>query len=741
MRKTIIVFLIIFTAIFSLQAQTKRALFIGINIYFPQGAIASELRTPPPNLDGCVNDAKAVKEIMQTRYGIKNKNLTTLYNQKASRAAILKAIKTLIKKSKKGDVVFIYYAGHGSQVNNSLSKENDKKDETIVPADAYKGEFDIRDKELAQLINKLVDKGVIVTSIFDSCHSGSISRSDKQPKFRFSPSDKRDVKDASNPMPPENRGALTISAARDKEPAKEVKDKHGNPHGGFTVALLKVLADVTAATPVQQIFNRIEAIMQYNNLTQKPVLAGNSTRRKGTLLGIDKSLLPNKLLIPVIKYENGEVHLQAGFPSGISPKTQLEKKTKNGIIKLEITRMGGVNRSYAKVIKGDPKAIKAGDLFAVSNIVVAPEAAIKVYIYESVFSNDILTATVKNTVRKNYNWQQATVLNPAYQNLYYREGKWIITYKDKDFQNLGNTIGVDVLNGKVVKDSSLRFNIPANATLSKYLKEKFNGESNVAITKNPNQADYHLVGRWRNNKIEYAFINPVRLFESGESESQLPLRTHFFAVNKSTGGEAAVADSLENYILRIAKIKAWLTLPSPPDDGSFPFAFALRRSSTGELITNGQQVKYHDTLGLVFTLDEINELYWDRNKRYVYVFSIDSKGEMLLLFPRNITGENTYPLINRNTYEIRQNAPLGASRLFRITDSTGYLNYIMLTTAEPINNLDIFKQEGVFKQEKERGGTALEKLLGGVGASTRSELIAPASWSITRISVKCVPRK
>jgi len=453
------------------------------------------------------------------------------------------------------------------------------------------------------------------------------------------------------------------------------------------------------------------------------------------------SIVRSILLIPVIKYENGEVHLQAGFPSGISPKTQLEKKTKNGIIKLEITRMGGVNRSYAKVIKGDPKAIKAGDLFAVSNIVVAPEAAIKVYIYESVFSNDILTATVKNTVRKNYNWQQATVLNPAYQNLYYREGKWIITYKDKDFQNLGNTIGVDVLNGKVVKDSSLRFNIPANATLSKYLKEKFNGESNVAITKNPNQADYHLVGRWRNNKIEYAFINPVRLFESGESESQLPLRTHFFAVNKSTGGEAAVADSLENYILRIAKIKAWLTLPSPPDDGSFPFAFALRRSSTGELITNGQQVKYHDTLGLVFTLDEINELYWDRNKRYVYVFSIDSKGEMLLLFPRNITGENTYPLINRNTYEIRQNAPLGASRLFRITDSTGYLNYIMLTTAEPINNLDIFKQEGVFKQEKERGGTALEKLLGGVGASTRSELIAPASWSITRISVKCVPRK
>lgn len=741
MKKHFITLIFLLVGIFSMQAQTKRALFIGINTYFPAGATASELRTPPPNLDGCVNDAKAVKEIMQTRYGIENKYITTLYNQEASRAAIIKAIEKLTETSKKGDVVFIYYAGHGSQVNNSLSKENDKKDETIVPADAYKGEFDIRDKELAKLINKLVDKGVIVTSIFDSCHSGSISRGDFQPKFRFSPGDKRDVKDASDPTPPENRGALTISAARDKEPAKEVKDKNGDPHGGFTVALIQVLSDVTAATPVQQIFSRIEAIMQYQNLTQKPVLAGNTERRNGTLLGIDKSKLPSKLLIPVIKYEDGEVHLQAGFPSSISPKTKLVKKTDKGIIELEITRMGGPSLSYAKVLKGDPKDIKAGDLFEVSNIVVAPEAAIKVYIYESAFSDEMLTATVKNVAGKNYKWQNATILNPAYQNLYYRDGKWVITYKDKDFQNLGNTVTVKVLDGKMVKDSSLLFNIPASATLSKLLKEKFNGFSNVAITTDPNQADYHLVGRWRNNKIEYAFINPIRLYESGESESQLPLRTNFFSIDKNTGGEAAIADSLESYMLRIAKVKSWLTLPSPPDDGSFPFAFALRRSSTGELISSGGEVKYSDTLGLVFTLDEDNELYWDRNKRYTYIFSIDSKGKMDRLFPRNITGENTYPLINRRTYEIRQNAPLGRKRLFRITDSTGYMNYLMLTTAEPINNLDIFEQEGVFNNNQVRGGEGLEKLIMGVGASTRNEFIVPASWSITRISVKCVPRK
>lgn len=740
MRKLLVALFFISVSILSLQAQTKRALFIGINTYFPAGATESNVRKAPPNLDGCVNDAKAVKELMQTRYGFDDKYITTLYNQEASRAGIIKAIEKLTADSKKGDVVFIYYAGHGSQVKNSLSKESDKKDETIVPADAYKGEFDIRDKELAKLINKLVDKGVIVTSIFDSCHSGSISRGDKQPKFRFTAADNRDVKDDSEPTPPEDRGALTISAARDLEPAKEVRDENGHPHGGFTVALLQVLRDEPVGAPVQQIFSRIEAIMEFQNLTQKPVLAGNDERRKGTLLGIDKSKLPNKLLIPVIKYEDGEVHLQAGFPSSISPKTILEKKIENGIIQLEVTRMGGPGRSFAKVVKGDPKNIKAGDLYEVTNIVVPPTAAIKIYIYQSAFSVPTLSTMVKNVAGKNYNWQSATQLNPAYQNLYYREGKWIISYKDRDFASLGEDVNVSVLNKNAVKDSTLLFNIPASASLTQLLKEKFNGFSNVAITTDPNEADYHLVGRWKNNAIEYAFINPNQLYVKAAGETQLPVRTNFFSVSID-GGETTVADSLEEYILRIAKVKSWLTLPSPPDDGSFPFNFALRRASTGELITNGGEVKYEDTLGLVFTLDVVNELYWDRNKRYIYIFSIDNKGEMVRLFPLNITAENVYPIINRQTYEIRQNAPLGPARLFKITDSTGYMNYIMLTTAEPINNLEIFNQEGVYRAEKERGGEGLESLLNGVGSSTRSELIAPANWSISRISVKCVPRK
>src|SRR5690606_31644154 len=114
-------------------------------------------------------------------------NINSLFDSEATREAIIGQMESLARTAREGDVVFIYYAGHGSQVINSLSAETDKKDESIVPADSYSGALDIRDKELAVLYNKILDKGATLTVIFDSCHSGSASRGDlsEAPKFRF----------------------------------------------------------------------------------------------------------------------------------------------------------------------------------------------------------------------------------------------------------------------------------------------------------------------------------------------------------------------------------------------------------------------------------------------------------------------------------------------------------------------------------------------------------------------------
>ncbi len=197
-------------------AQTNRALLVGINNYAPANASDNTRGSTWVNLDGCLNDVRAVHSVLLQRYGFRPELIDTLMDRQASRAAILNKLKELGEKSQKGDVVVFFYSGHGSWVKNSLSQEKDKKDEAIVPFDAYLGTPYIRDKELTPLLNAICDKGALLTVILDCCHSGSMTRGlplSDPPKYRYLPMDSIDMKDPSDtPMKPFEKGALVFSA-------------------------------------------------------------------------------------------------------------------------------------------------------------------------------------------------------------------------------------------------------------------------------------------------------------------------------------------------------------------------------------------------------------------------------------------------------------------------------------------------------------------------------------------------
>ena len=84
----------------------------------------------------------------------------------------------------RGDTVVFYDASNGSLRLNSkgtkltvlVGGKYVHADSTLVPSDAYKGGFDVRDLEMARIFNAALDKGIHVTAIFDSCHSVGISR-------------------------------------------------------------------------------------------------------------------------------------------------------------------------------------------------------------------------------------------------------------------------------------------------------------------------------------------------------------------------------------------------------------------------------------------------------------------------------------------------------------------------------------------------------------------------------------
>jgi len=191
-------------------AQTERALLIGINTYQPPGTAAEhpagctygrcELKAFQ-NLDGSVNDAESMADLLTSaKFGFPANQVALLTNpapphprpgvtilpaSQTSHDGILAAMqKYLVDLPQKGDTVVFYDASHGSlRVNNKGNKMtvlvNGKyvhADSTLVPSDAYTGGYDVRDREMTRIFNAAIDKGVHLTVIFDSCHSGGMTR-------------------------------------------------------------------------------------------------------------------------------------------------------------------------------------------------------------------------------------------------------------------------------------------------------------------------------------------------------------------------------------------------------------------------------------------------------------------------------------------------------------------------------------------------------------------------------------
>jgi hypothetical protein len=144
--------------------MAKRAVLIGINKY----------QVPGADLQGCVNDVKNLKGALTTYYGFDDKDITTLMDAQATKKAMERAIKKLIAKGRKDDVLLLHYSGHGSNVPDDNGDEADHRDEILCPTDLdWKDPF--RDDWLRKTLGKL-RSGVNLTVIMDCCHSGTITR-------------------------------------------------------------------------------------------------------------------------------------------------------------------------------------------------------------------------------------------------------------------------------------------------------------------------------------------------------------------------------------------------------------------------------------------------------------------------------------------------------------------------------------------------------------------------------------
>ncbi len=140
---------------------TNYALVIGINEYANH-----------PNLKTAVNDADAVAKLLEEKYFFERENIIFMKDRDATKDHIMREFRDLVvEKVKKGDNVFIYYAGHGwfddiLQSGYWVTAEAAKSPATFL-----------ENNTIYKFIAALDKKGVQhVLLVSDSCFSGSFTK-------------------------------------------------------------------------------------------------------------------------------------------------------------------------------------------------------------------------------------------------------------------------------------------------------------------------------------------------------------------------------------------------------------------------------------------------------------------------------------------------------------------------------------------------------------------------------------
>jgi hypothetical protein len=149
------------------------------NLYALLVAIDSYPAGIPP-LNGCINDANAMEQLLRTRFSNVTPHILRLNNTDAKRQNIIDSFRSHLGQATGDDIGLFFYAGHGSQVPTGglfAAIEPSGMNSSIVCYDSRTlGAPDLVDKDMGVLISEVTAKGVHLTTIFDSCHSGSMDR-------------------------------------------------------------------------------------------------------------------------------------------------------------------------------------------------------------------------------------------------------------------------------------------------------------------------------------------------------------------------------------------------------------------------------------------------------------------------------------------------------------------------------------------------------------------------------------
>jgi hypothetical protein len=367
---------------------TIYALLIGIDSYKPNRLYKS--------LKGAVRDINLVEAFLKETLKIPAERIRKLVspNQEdapsleaesaqtqPTYANIVRAFNQITETAKPGEQVYIHYSGHGGRATTIYPFKQEPNDEGLVPMDIgdTEGGRYLRDVEMATLLKRMTDQGLLVTMTLDSCHSGGATRGDAEIRSagQTDTLQRSSTSLVAEPQEleqnwldltqngaigaaglPQSRSYVLLAACRPNEYAYEYAVNGGTErNGALTYWMIDTLTSAaTTGQPLtyKLLHDRINAQIQSKFTQQMPMIMGESDR---LVFGSDNWTTPFTVtLIKVISA--AQVTLNAGQAQGLSKGTRFSiypfKTTdftnqKDQVAIVEITRVDA-SESTASVL-------------------------------------------------------------------------------------------------------------------------------------------------------------------------------------------------------------------------------------------------------------------------------------------------------------------------------------------------------------------------------------------------------
>ncbi|HEY9800494.1 MAG TPA: caspase family protein [Leptolyngbyaceae cyanobacterium] len=339
------------------QSANLYALLIGIDCYLPNRLPdGSSYR----NLGGCVRDINHVENFLKLKLKMPPEHIFKLTASKSDTAEpaeppekwptyenMVAMFQQITEIAQPNDRVYIHYSGHGgrTQTNYPQLKGENGIDEALVPTDIGNSTARyLRDIEIAKLLERMVNKNLVVTVVLDSCHSGEATRGndvdirglntvDKTARPTESlvasdrelietwqdltESDTRNLELGSGWLP-QPKGYVLLAACRANELAYEYAFNGKERNGALTYWLLDTLNSLTPGLTYKVLHDRLLAKINSQFQRQTPLLQGEGDR---LVFGADRISLD--YAVNVIKIdENKRILLNAGQVQGLSKGSQ-----------------------------------------------------------------------------------------------------------------------------------------------------------------------------------------------------------------------------------------------------------------------------------------------------------------------------------------------------------------------------------------------------------------------------------